>query len=107
MHNQTVFPDRSFEVFVDVDGKQGKIVVQNKLLSLQVHYHFYYNGEEQVSRMFDSSCRNSLESVLSVSVPDFEVQVCCRCPRHASLLNSAMLRISSLIPWVTCWTIFA
>eukprot|EP00750_Incisomonas_marina_P027879 INCI6253.1.p1 GENE.INCI6253.1~~INCI6253.1.p1 ORF type:complete len:310 (+),score=68.92 INCI6253.1:98-1027(+) len=73
VHNQTVFPDRSFEIFVQVDGKTGKVVVENKVLSLQVHYHFYYDGVEQVSRMFDSSCRNSLESVMKVSVPDIEV----------------------------------
>ena len=75
VHNQTVFPDRSFEIFVDVDGKQGKIRVENKIMKLQVHYHFDYDGEEQVSSMFDTSCKTTLENVLSVSIPEVTTEV--------------------------------
>ena len=96
VHNQTVFPDRSFEIFVQVDGKTGKVVVENKVLSLQVHYHFYYDGVEQVSRMFDSSCRNSLESVMKVSVPDIEVVV--------SVTKHALANQMQAMPW-SAWLV--
>ena len=78
VYNQTVFPDRSFEVTFEVDSKVGKVSVVNVHKELAIYYTMVYDGREVVSTVFDKGkapaggryCRNLHETPgLRVSAP--------------------------------------
>lgn len=53
LYNDTVFPDRGFEVTFKIGGDVGKISVVNVHKELAIYYTLTWKGKEVVSKLFD------------------------------------------------------
>jgi hypothetical protein len=74
LYNDTVFPDRSFEITFELDGKKGVVSVVNVHKELAIYYTMVYDGEEVVSTVFDDDAGKSLENAFDISVPEYKVE---------------------------------
>lgn len=73
LYNQTVFPDRSFEITFKIGEDVGKISVVNVHKELAIYYTLNWKGKQIVSKLFDdeksdSSVHEDLSDRYQVSV---------------------------------------
>ena len=72
VYQRTVFPDKSFEIWFDIDGKSGRVCAENDFKGNALYYSCMYADEALVTTLAQ---RDQDSKVFQPTIPDTTVEV--------------------------------